>query len=229
MSRASPFRAYELWYEYLLETDPVTWSDEVRKDFRGVLTAGSFKEWFNADARFPLFGRYGMKKENLPVRTLHGKQDQEWVANWIDRFDGLDDEADDPSRHTVLIINLDYPRDFLMKRVELLLKMAQPEKRPGRPNWKASYSKYPFHRRPDISSLEIALAAFRLKKNGLSNWQVGQELAKSFPILQAQKIKGKDDPNKTAKQKVLESAVSRYLKMADVVMAGVVRGVFPAR
>lgn len=229
MSRASPIRAYELWYEYLLETKPVTWSDEVRKDFSGVLTAGSFREWFNAEARFPLFSRYGMKRDNLPVRKVHGKQDQEWVANWIHRFDGLDDEAEDPSKHTVLIINLDYPRDFLMKRVEMLLKMAQPKKQAGRPDWKASDAKYPFNRRPDISSLEIALAAFRLKKNGLSNWQVGQELAKSFPILQAQKIKGKDDPNKTAKQKVLESAVFRYLKMADVVMAGVVRGVFPAR
>lgn len=227
---APPVRAYELWYEYLMETDPDTWSVEVRRDFGGALTAGSFKKWFSADVRLSLFRVYGTNPENHPVRVLEGKRDEEWVTSWLHRYDDLDDEeADDPSKHVVLVVNLDYPRAFLMEKIERLLTRAQPKKKAGRPDWKAPYSKYTFARRPDISSLEIALKAHKLKRNGMFNWQVGNELAKSFPILQDQKIKGEHDPNTTAKKKVLESAASRYLKLADAVLAGVVEGVFPAK
>lgn len=226
---APPVRAYELWYEYLKETKPETWSEEVRQDFSGALTASSFEKWFSADVRLSLFRVYGTNRENMPVRIFGGKKDEEWVANWLHRHDDLDDEADDPSKHTVLVVNLDYPRAFLMEKIERILTRAQPKKKAGRPEWMAPYSKYTFARRPDISSLEIALAAYRLKKKGMSNWQVGNELAKSFPILRKQKITGDNDLNTTAKQKVLETAVSRYLKLADVVLAGVVEGVFPAR
>lgn len=226
---APPVRAYELWYEYLMETNPDTWGDEVRRDFGGALTAGSFKKWFKADVRLSLFRVYGSNPDNMPVRTLIGGRDKEWITKWFQRLDDLDDEADDPSKHTVLVVNLDYPRAFLMEKIEQILIRKQPKKKAGRPDWKAPYSKYTFARRPDISSLEIALAAHRMKKSGLTNWQVGNELAKSFPILQDQRIRREDDPHKTAKQKVLESAVSRYLKLADAVLAGVVNGVFPAK
>lgn len=226
---APPVRAYELWYEYLIETNPDTWSDEVRRDFVGALTAGSFKSWFSADVRLSLFRVYGKGSENMPVRALIRGIDDEWVTKWLHRLDDLEDDADDPSKHTVLVINLDYPRAFLMEKVEQQLIRRQPKKKAGRPDWRAPYSRYTFARRPDISSLEIALAAYRLKKSGIANWHVGNELAKAFPILQDQRIKGDDDPNKTAKQKVLQSAASRYLKMADAVLAGVVQGVFPAR
>ena len=226
---APPVRAYELWYEYLMETKPETWNDEVRKDFGGALTAGSFEKWFNTDVRLSLFPIYGMKPENLPVRIFSGQKDEKWVADWNRRFDQLDDEADDPSKHTVLIVNLDYPRAFLMEKIERILMRKQPKKKAGRPDWKAPYSRYTFSSRPDISSLEISLEAHRLKKNGMPNWQVGNELAKTFPILQDQRIDGDDDPNMTAKQKVLESAAFRYLKRAEAVLAGVVNGVFPAK
>ena len=226
---APPVRAYELWYEYLMETDPETWSEEIRLDFSGAIKAGSFMKWFTAEVRLSLFRVYGTDIGNMPVRIFGHKKDKEWVANWLHRHHDLDDEADDPSKHTVLIVNLDYPRAFLMEKIERILTREQPNKKAGRPNWMAPYSKYTFARRPEISSLEIALAAYRLKKNGMSNWQVGNELAKTFPILQGQKIKGEHDPNSTAKKKVLESAVSRYLKLAEAVLAGVVKGVFPAR
>lgn len=227
---APPVRAYELWYEYLMESKPETWSEEVRRDFGGALTAGSFVKWFSADVRLSLFSVYGSNPENRPARILMGGKDEEWITKWLHRLDGLEDDADDPSKHTVLVVNLDYPRAFLMEKIERILTRKQPKKKAGRPDWKAPHSKYTFARRPDISSLEIALAAYRMKKTkGLSNWQVGNELAKSFPILQDQKIKGGHDPDTTAKKKVLESAASRYLKLADAVLAGVVEGVFPAK
>lgn len=243
---APPVRAYELWYEYLMETKPETWSAEVRRDFSGALTAGSFEKWFSADVRLSLFRVYGSNPKNMPARILMGGKDEEWITKWLHRLDDLEDDADDPSKHTVLVVNLDYPRAFLMEKIERILTRKQPKKKAGRPDWKAPHSKYTFARRPDISSLEIALAAYRLKKSGIANWQVGNELAKSFPILQDQKIKerelakslpilqgqetrGKVDPTTTAKKKVLESAASRYLKMADVVLAGVAKGVFPAK
>lgn len=226
---APPIQAYQLWYEYLKETNPDTWSDEVRKDFGGVLEASSFEEWFSVETRMTLFPVYGLKHENLPVRPLSGTKDETWICDWLHRMDHLDDEADDPSNFTVLVINLDYPRAFLMEKIERQLIRKQPKKITGRPEWKAPLSKYTFACRPDISSLEIALAAYRLKKSAIPNWQIGNELTKAFPILQEQRIRGDKDPSITAKKKVLESAVSRYLKAAERVLAGVVKGIFPAK
>jgi hypothetical protein len=226
---APPVRAYELWYEYLKETDPDTWSDEVRRDFGGVLTSKSFEEWFSAEIRFKLFPVYGLKEEDLPVRNLSGKKDEAWISDWLHRMDDLDEEADDPSKYTVLVINRNYPRAMLMEKIERILSRKQPKKKAGRPEWQAPFSKYTFARRPDISSLEIALAAYQIKKRGIPNWQVGNELAKSFPILQEQRIRGEHDPDEIAKKKALESAASRYLKSAAAVQAGVVCGIFPAK
>lgn len=226
---APPRRAYELWYAYLKETNPSDWSESVRKDFAGVLTSNNFDEWFSTETRLNLFPVYGRNAEKLPVRHLHGKKDESWITEWLHRMDDLDEEADDPSNYTVLVINRDYPRAMLMEKIERILSRQQPKKTPGRPEWKAPFSKYTFARRPDISSLEIALAAHQIKKRGIPNWLVGNELAKTFPILQEQRIRGENDPDKIPKKKALETAASRYLRSATAVLAGVVKGIFPAK
>lgn len=145
-------------------------------------------------------------------------------------------EADfERKQHLVLVVNLSYPRDKLLAWIDSRITAAMGKLKKGRPAEKKSFAKYPFARRPDISSLEIALAAYRLKKSGMPNWQVGNELTKKFPILKDQRIRekksatDKGDPDAVNKKKVLESAVGRYLKLANSVLAGVTQGIFPAK
>lgn len=204
--------AYRLWYEYLKETNHADWTDGVWEDFGGVLTK-SFEEWFDLPTRLKLFALHGMDRNKLPVRCLNEEDSH------------IDIDRD---THMVLVVDLSCPLDQLMKKIELQIKVMKEDRKSGRPAWKPSHAKYPFARKPDISSLEIALAAHRLKKTGITNWEVGNELAKTFPILQAQRIK-EGDLDSVSKQKVLESAVSRYLKTAEAVLAGVVCGIFPAK
>lgn len=140
-----------------------------------------------------------------------------------------------PKSHLVLVVNLSYPKDKLLEWINTLITASKGKLKKGRPAEKKSFAKYPFARRPDISSLEIALAAHRLKKLGMPNWQVGNELTKIFPILKDHKITEKkndgdeEDLNAVNKKKVLESAAWRYLKLADAVLEGVTQGIFPAK
>jgi hypothetical protein len=226
---APDIRAYELWYEYLVESDKKKWTPEIEKDFAGVLTAKSFQEWFSVEVRLSLFPVYGRKPELSPVRLLSGKKDEAWSHNWLHRWDDIEDEeAEDPSNHLLVAINLDYPRALLIEKLDQLIVRKQGKQGAGRPKFIAPHSKYTFARRPDISSLEIALAAHILKKTGITNWEVGNELTKTFPILPAQRIK-EGDLDSSDKQKVLESAASRYLKLAEAVLDGVTKGIFPAK
>ena len=233
---APPVRAYELWYEYLKETDPDTWSEEVRKDFGGVLTK-SFSEWFgNATIRFDLFAPFHHKDwyNRIPVRAALGPTDLKWITEYMTE-EGPDErlmEEDqiEPPTHTVLIIDLSLPRAAIMERIERILNRKQGKRSAGRPDWKPREVRYPFACRPDVSSLEIALSAYRLRKAnpGWPMWKVGNELSATFPILQKQKMK-EGDIDSVNKQKVLDTVTRRYLKTAEAVMAGVVKGVFPAK
>lgn len=233
MSTIAPkIRAYELWYEYLMETKPETWNDEVRKDFGGALTAGSFEEWYSS-ASLSLFRIDRRKPENTPIMASGLREmtraDLEALRDRR-RCEQLDEEADDRGELTLIAINRSCPPALLMKLLENYLMPKQPKRKPGRPAWKAPTSKYTFSSPPHIEALEISLAAYRLKKNGIPNWQVGSELAKKFPILRNNRIKGDDDDLEIkAKRKGLASTASRYLKKADAVLAGVINGVFPAK
>lgn len=227
---APNIRAYELWYEYLVESDKEKWTTQIKNDFAGVLTAKSFQEWFSTKVRLSLFPVYGRTPELLPIRSfIYGKKDKEWIDNWLHRWDEIEDEeAEDPSSHLLVAINLDYPRALLIEKLDRLIVHKQGKKGAGRPKFIAPHSKYTFARRPDISSLEIALSAYKMKKTGIPNWQVGNELADEFTILRNQRIK-EDDLDIAQKKKVLETAVSRYLKLAEAVLDGVTKGIFPAK
>ena len=198
--------AYKLWYEYLKETDPANWSDEVRRDFSGVLEM-EFVEWFR-EARFRLFVKLDIKAD--PVRFLKPGE----VFN---------DET-----HLALLVDLSKPLSMLMERIEVRVKSMQGDRTRGRPPWTPSRAPYPFACRPDVSSLEIALAAYRLRKTNPDwpVWRVGNELSGTFPILQKQRVK-EGDINSVSKQRVLDTVTRRYLKTAESVLAGVVVGVFP--
>lgn len=202
--------AYKLWYAYLKETNPDTWSEEVRRDFGGVLTE-SFEEWFS-QAYFELW--LPLKAGSAPVR----------------QYDANTEIPEMRESEIAVVIDLDRPKDALIRSLDWIISFKQGPRKAGRPPFVQLPSvKYPFACRPDVPSLEIALAAWKLKKDtDWHNWKVGNELAKTFPILRAQKIK-EGDLDSTAKQKVLESVTWRYLQTADAVLAGVVKGIFPAK
>lgn len=201
-------QAYKLWYEYLVESDKKKWTDEVQEDFSDVLTK-SFDDWF-WDAYFKLWTP--SKAHSAPVREYSSK-----------------DVVTIAESEIVVVIDLDRPKESLLRSLDWLIGMKQKPRAAGRPPFvQLPNVKYPFARRPDISSLEIALAAYKLKKTGIANWEVGNELAKEFPVLQDQRIK-EDDLDVVQKKKILESAVSRYLKLAEAVLDGVTKGIFPAK
>lgn len=225
--------AYKLWYEYLKETDPDTWSDDVRKDFGGVLTAGSFNDWY-AEVWFDLFftmGPEGMTQpmEDFSVREFVGLEPEGYKRTVL----GASYRAravvyEESPTHTVLVLNLSYPKTTLMEEVGRYIDDAIDNRKKGRPAERTSFAKYPLACRPDVSSLGIALEAYLLRKANPDwpVWKIGNTLAANFPILQKQRMK-EGDIDSVSKQKVLDTVTRRYLKTADSVMAGVVVGVFP--
>lgn len=253
--------AYQLWYDYLKETDINNWDAAVREDFAGVFEM-EFEEWFE-QVRIDLFSEtFSRPRTELPVELMATREDfkdylgnvlaeektNEDVGNFSRIFDDLEHIADHDERmiralalcekevadnferknHIALVINLSYPKETIMEWVDTFVSAQQGQAKRGRPAQRKSYAKYPFARRPDCSSLEIALAASKLKKTDITNWEVGNELTKTFPILSAQRIK-EGDLDSSDKQKVLESAASRYLKLAEAVLDGVTKGIFPAK
>lgn len=211
-------RPYELWYKYLKETDPVTWTDQVWIDFGGVFDQ-EFEPWYSK-AQFDLWGI--QKSGVVAVRQYSAAEDV--VLN---------------QNEMILVLDLTQPKDALLRGIEFLLWMKQEPRGAGRPEFHQYPTKYPFACRPDVSSLEIALAAWKLKKqheedNDWPVWKIGQELSKTFPILQKQRIKeckdgSYDDLDIVSKQKELDKNSRRYIKIAEAVLAGVVNGIFPAK
>lgn len=260
--------AYELWYDYLKETDITKWDVSVREDFSGVFEMG-FDEWFaQPQVRFDLFSEtFTRPRTELPVELMATKEDfndylvkalaedkMDDVGNFGRIFNDLEHIEDHDKRmmralvlcekevadnferknHVALVVNLSYPKETLLEWINTLISAQQGPAKRGRPAERKSYAKYPFARRPDCSSLEIALASYKLKKTGMPNWKIGNELTKQFPILPKQKIETDDKGNVTdldayLKKPVLETAVSRYLKLADAVLDGVTKGIFPAK
>ncbi|MBN8517774.1 MAG: hypothetical protein J5X22_11175 [Candidatus Accumulibacter sp.] len=258
--------AYELWYDYVRETDKnAKWDEAVREDFAGVFKM-SFDEWFaQPQVRIDLFSETFKKpRAEFPVAMLTTKEDyneylldvledekiDDDVGNFSRIFSDLEHVTDHDERmqralqlcenevaehfeknnHIALVLNLSYPKETLLEWIRTFISAQQGPAKRGRPAERKSFAKYPFARRPDCSSLEIALAAYKLKKTGIPNWQVGNQLANEFTILRNQRIKNDDnDLDAAQKKKILETAVSRYLKLADAVLDGVTKGIFPAK
>lgn len=262
--------AYRLWYEYLRETDPNTWTPTVRMDFAGVLEL-DFDEWFSR-VKFDLFlDTFKRPTTEHPVYRIDREDydnDRDYLLSVIgeppkdedpDDFKGIfqslnhiadvDDRMLEALRlyeikveehfmrkqHLVLVINLSNPKEKLLRLIDIQVTAAMGKLKKGRPAERRSFAKYPFARRPDISSLEIALVAYRLRQTGMPLWQVANEIATQFPILKDQKIQqsinsgAKGDLDSVNKKKVLEAAAGRYLKLATAVLDGVTKGIFPAK
>ena len=211
--------AFWLWYEYLKRTDPNTWSEEVRKDFEGVLTKDSFNEWWGADVRLKLFAKYNLRMTENPVRVLRRNE-----------------KGDDINRdtHIALVIDISQPKDVLMKKISSRLALAQGQIKSGRPKWAPSKAKYPFAKKPDVVALKITLDIYDIKKNNPDwpNWRVGQEAQliheATNPILRKQMIKENDTPAEiVAKKKILGEVTARYLKRAEALLINVTKGIFP--
>lgn len=213
------YDAYELWYDFLNETDPDTWSEKTRKDFSGVLTM-NFDDWFR-EVKFNLFTNYDMKMDRLPVHSLR---------------EGASTDKIDFDTHLVLVIDLSCPASFLMERVESRIKTALlDERKAGRPEWKPTLAKYPFCSRPDVAALRTTLHMHKTKKANPNwpNWKVGQDVQQlveaSQPILRKHKLQDGDQPAvMTAKKKMLEQVTTRYLKNASALLNNVAQGIFPS-
>jgi hypothetical protein len=211
-------KPYRLWYDYLKETNIEDWSAEVKEDFAGVFSE-SFEQWFS-HARFDLWTP--RKAHTAPVREYKSGNDVVLKENEL-----------------LLVLDLTKPKDALLRSIEFLLWLRQEPRGAGRPEFRQNQVKYPFARRPDTSSLEIALAAWRLASKHEDDpewptWRIGQELSKAFGIMKNDMIKecndgSYNDLDIVPKQKELDKNARRYLKLAEAVLDGVTKGIFPAK
>lgn len=211
-------KPYRLWYDYLKETNIDDWSAEVREDFAGVFSE-SFEQWF-LHAQFDLW--MPRKAHTPPVREYKSGNDVVLKENEL-----------------LLVLDLTKPKDALLRSIEFLLWLRQEPRGAGRPEFRQNPIKYPFARRPDISSLEIALTTWRLVEKHKDDpdwpmWRIGQELSKTFGIMKNDRIKERedgsyDDLDIVSKQKELDKHTWRYIKMAKAVLDGVTKGIFPAK
>jgi GTPase SAR1 family protein len=211
--------AIKLWYEYLREASPETWSDKVRKDFGGVLTS-NFEDWID-EVRFDLFANYGMKSDALPVRAMREPKGADKI-----NFD----------THLVLVIDISKPISFLMPRIESRLRVnSSANIKAGRTKWEPTLAKYPFASRPDVAALKTTLLMYVTKKENPEwpNWKVGEyvqsKVEATNPILMKHKIKeGDTQAIKISKKKMLEQVTTRYLKNANALITNVAIGIFPS-
>lgn len=239
--------AYELWYDYIryaYENEAHrNWTEEVRRDFSGVLTK-SFNDWYG-EVWFYLFftmGPEGMSQpmEDFDVREFVGLEPEDYKRAVLGAsYRAREVVYEEFPTHTVLVLNLSYPKATLLESVGRFIDDLTDNRKQGRPAERKSYAKYPFARRPDVSSLKIALAAWKLSKKHENDkewptWRIGQELSKTFDVMKNDRIKETEDGkyidlDADAKKKELEKNARRYLQLADAVLDGVVKGIFPAK
>jgi hypothetical protein len=242
-------RLYALWYEFLDRTDPETWSDDVKRDFSGVLTQ-TFDYWFGQNY-FRLFFEDGPMigpdaidfVAQLPVRSYVANTDNSTVS-WETDVSNINWDT-----HFVLVVERGHPHSEIMSNIEWNVRICtddeEGEKRKvGRKEWKKSKALYPFATRPDHDALMLTLLIHDIDHEHehdeeWTHWKTGEEvkqriskfsdevkLAIPMNFLPLMKY-GKTGPD--ADQKILlTAAVIRILERAEKIKAGVVQGIFPA-
>lgn len=110
-----PNTAYRLWYEYLRETEPSTWSASVRKDFAGVLDQ-DFEEWFEA-VKFDLFlDTFKRPATEFPVWSID-RDDYESDKDYLLEVLGEKPKDDDKEDFSRIFAELEHIAD-LDERIE---------------------------------------------------------------------------------------------------------------
>jgi len=226
-------KPYELWYEFLKRTDPSTWSEEVKRDFGGVLTTDFF-DWF-FEVRPELFWPHG------PV------SDDKWRRNapFISLWKGENIEDINRDTHSILVIDRSQPHSVLEEKFKQHLQIyargprdvsgdsdvtGPKQRKRGASTWEESNALYPFKKRPNIAALEQVLYVHDLQRDHPTwkHWKIGVKAKEKFKdLLPLMKLKEGEVPSMEHKE-ILNAKVGYFLARAKKIKAGVIEGVFPA-
>ncbi|WP_332751852.1 hypothetical protein [Hydrogenophaga sp.] len=203
---------YRCWHACLERSDRSKWSKEVERDFTDAHGL-PFDEWWEKTKE---------NFEKLPRDTLY-------VLESAEDFDGTSSHG--LLHEIVVLINLETPKVELMAALQKLLNNHHKGKR-GRPK-PEQFSEWHVQGRPRTKAIFKALEVYdtAAKRSDLTLWQIGVVCNASL-VHVAKKSTKKGTPKREdfsdEQRRVLASTVSRYLKRANELIAGVEKGVFPA-
>jgi hypothetical protein len=182
----------------------------------GDVTGDNFHAWWTEGQRGArLFG-----EKPLPLNLKELKEPSEWDAGWT---------ADSVM---VVAVPLSLSKRHLQSKFAQLLKVRH-EGKPGRKTGSEGYkstAKYRICRAVSIETLRIQLAVYdavMAKRRGESDkklWEIGEDMRL---VRSAMPVKGDHPHDLENKRKAMASAVSRYFKAAEKIVANVARGEFP--
>lgn len=212
---------YYLWWEFLRRHDGYkeTCENKERGKFAklyadfGDVHASDFKTWWTKGDR-------GARLFAEPA-ALTGVERLE-----KDDLEFLQKEWDD-NAVLVIAVPLSFGKRFIEKRIVSLLKQYHKRKR-GQRTIKESRALYRIANQFNEHSLEVALRVYDLKKSNpkMKLWEIAQQL-KFTTTLDPDEIGKRGQRGAVAKKAVMSVAASRKLKLAESIIDGVGKGIFP--
>ncbi|MGA7194077.1 MAG: hypothetical protein WBW94_10635 [Anaerolineales bacterium] len=247
-------KKYEHWYYWLRETDPKTWTEEVREDFMSVFDLdGKRKALIERKKQdyMEMLNREGgwkdRKREPHEVyrHWLDPEMDSElWYINVRHKLfhsrktDFVCCPLDDLTKlvevdnYVILQLNLFHSKAKLLQNVERWIDMLAPKKR-GRPMAEKRGYKYDFAMTVDTVALDVLREVNELHKNGLDGWKLMDKVQEKFPeLLEEHKLIRKEDgvvkdPDAAIKRAELRKRAKEYLDRIKRIKTGVAKGIFP--
>lgn len=202
---------YRCWHKCLTRSNEKKWSAKVKRDLapHGWLV---FDVWW--DETHHLF-------EQLPRDALY-------VLESANDFDIYSSQEELPE--IAVLINLATPKVELIAALQKLLDKHHKGKR-GRPK-RDDFSEWKITGRPNARAINKALEVYDAVERNPSQeypghktlWEIGVDCKVNLAHIP----KKKGEIPSTEGRRVLASTVSRYLKRANELIAGVEKGVFPA-
>lgn len=215
---------YYLWWEFLRRHDGYaeTCKNKGRGKYArlyadfGDVHCSDFKTWWTrGDRGARLFAEPALPKT---VERLTKQDLESLLPDW-------DDES-----VFAIVAPMSLPKRSIQKRFSQLLKQYHKRKRGQRTN-KESRALYPIAKQFNEHSLQVALDVYNLKRNNpkMKLWEIAQQL-RFTSTLNADEFgkRGQMAAEAIGKKNTMGVAVRRKLDIAEAVIEGVGKGIFPA-
>jgi hypothetical protein len=213
---------YYLWWEFLRRHDGYRKTCDNRgkgryaklyEDF-GDVHAVKFKEWWTKDRGARVFGEPAIPQSVVRLT----KDDLTALGHQWNGEDML-----------IIAAPLFLPKRFIQSRIAQLLKKHHPRKR-GKRTIKESQALYPISSQFSMRSLKIALDVYDLRRTNpkLKLWEIAQQLRFTSSLKDNELgQRGQMASEAIGKKNTMSVAVRRKLDIAESVIDGVGKGVFP--
>jgi hypothetical protein len=214
---------YFLWWEFLRRHDGYKTTcgnggkgryAKLYKDF-GNVHVGGFKQWWtDGDRGARLFGEPGIS-QSVAIFTKDDLTDftKEWDCKDV----------------LVLAAPLFLSKRFVQAQIARLIKKHHPRKR-GERTLKGSKALYPLSNQFSVPSLTIALKVYdkKMSEPELKLWEIAQQLRFTSTLNETELAqRGRMASEANGKKNTMNVAVRRKLDLAEAVIDGVGKGLFP--